>query len=114
MVDVLTDPKIWLLISVMSVVGAFARLANYYLGLRGRDTIESIYPRVKPETWDRVLLSYQHLSRLPLLLASIPIIGTVLTIGAGMAGIEWRHTGIIQSLRRTIHCQRATRHLGRL
>lgn len=88
MVDVLTDPKIWLLILVLSVVGAFARLANYYLGLRGRDTIETIYPRIKPQTWSRVLRFYGKFSTLPLLLASIPFIGTVLTVGAGMAGVS--------------------------
>lgn len=87
MVDVLTNPQIWLLILVLSVLGAFARLANYYLGLRGKDAIESIYPRIKPETWDRVLRSYQRLGKLPLLLSSIPFIGTVLTMGAGMAGV---------------------------
>ncbi len=88
MVEVLTDPQIWLLILVMSVLGAFTRLANYYAGLRGKDTIESIYPRIKPETWVRVMLSYTRLRYLPLLLASIPIIGTLLTIGAGMAGVS--------------------------
>ncbi|MGB3715206.1 MAG: hypothetical protein WA996_12320 [Candidatus Promineifilaceae bacterium] len=87
MVDVLTNPQIWLLILVLSVLGAFTRLANYYLGQRGKDTIESIYPRIKPETWDRVLLSYKRLGNLPLLVASIPFIGSVLTIGAGMAGV---------------------------
>jgi membrane protein YqaA with SNARE-associated domain len=87
MLDVLTNPQMWLLVLVLSILGSFARLANYYAGQRGKDTIESIYPRIKPETWDRVLLSYKRLSYLPLLLASIPIVGTLLTVGAGMAGV---------------------------
>ncbi len=87
MLDVLKNPQMWLLVLVLSILGSFARLANYYAGQRGKDTIESIYPRIKPETWDRVMLSYTRLRYLPLLLASIPIIGTLLTIGAGMAGV---------------------------
>jgi membrane protein YqaA with SNARE-associated domain len=87
MIDVLTDPKIWLLILFLSFVGALARLANYYAGQRGKETIESIYPRIKPETWERVITSYRRLGPLPLLVASIPIIGTVLTLGAGMSGV---------------------------
>ena len=88
MVEVLANPQIWLLILVTSVLGAFTRLANYYLGQRGKDTIESIYPRIKPETWNRVLRSYEHLGSLPLLMASIPFIGSLLTIGAGMAEVS--------------------------
>jgi membrane protein YqaA with SNARE-associated domain len=34
-----------------------------------------------------VITSYQRLGPLPLLVASIPIIGTVLTLGAGMSGV---------------------------
>lgn len=49
--------------------------------------IVSLYPKIIPETWERVLNWYRHLGPLPLIIASIPVIGTVLTIGAGIAGI---------------------------
>ena len=88
MVDLLSDPKIWLLIVGASILGAFARLANYYAGLRGKDVIEKIYPQIEPERWERILRLYERLGRLPLLISSIPIIGTLLTVGAGMAGIS--------------------------
>jgi membrane protein YqaA with SNARE-associated domain len=88
MIEVLSDPQIWFLILVISLIGAIARLANYSLGLHGKDKIESLYPKIKPETWDRLLISYERLGILPLLVSSIPIIGTLLTIGAGMAGIN--------------------------
>ena len=87
MIDVLTDPKIWLFVLVLSVLGSLARLPNYYAGFRGKDAIESLYPRIKPETWERTLAWYQRLGPLPLLVASIPLVGTVLTIAAGMAGV---------------------------
>lgn len=87
MIDVLLDPQIWLVILVISVLGALARLTNYYAGLRGKDTIITLYPRIKPETWKRVLKAYKNLGPLPLLGAGISIIGTFLTIAAGMAGI---------------------------
>ena len=60
MLDVLTNPQMWLLALVLSILGSFARLANYYAGQRGKNTIESIYPRITQETWDRVLLSYKR------------------------------------------------------
>ncbi len=88
MIDVLTDPQIWLLILTISALGALARLPNYYAGLRGKEMITTLYPRIKPETWERVLNTYKRLGPLPLLIASIPIIGTLLTISAGMAGIN--------------------------
>ncbi|HSG17840.1 MAG TPA: hypothetical protein VLE70_16165 [Anaerolineae bacterium] len=88
MLDLLSDPKIWLLVFGASTLGAFARLANYYAGLHGKDVIESIYPQIEPERWERILRLYQRFGRLPLLIASIPIVGTLLTVGAGMAGIS--------------------------
>ena len=87
MIDVLTDPQIWLVILVISALGSLARLANFYVGQRGKERIQTLYIQIKPETWENVLGSYQRLGPLPLLVASIPIIGTLLTIGAGMAGI---------------------------
>jgi membrane protein YqaA with SNARE-associated domain len=88
MIDLLTDPRIWLLIIGTSILGAFARLANYYAGLRGKEVIEKIYPQIQPERWERILRTYDALGHLPLLISSIPIIGTLLTVGAGMAGIS--------------------------
>ena len=88
MIDVLTDPQIWLLILVISALGSLARLANFYAGQRGKEKIEAVYTKIKPETWENVLGYYRRMGPLPLLVASIPFIGTVLTIGAGMAGIS--------------------------
>lgn len=87
MIDLLLDPKIWLLIVGASILGSFARLANYYAGLRGKDVIEQLYPQIAPERWERILQLYERLGHLPLLISSIPIIGTLLTVGAGMTGI---------------------------
>jgi membrane protein YqaA with SNARE-associated domain len=87
MIDVLTDPQIWLVILVISGLGSLARLANFYAGQRGKDKIEAVYKPIKPQTWENVLGYYRRMGPLPLLVASIPFVGTVLTIGAGMAGI---------------------------
>ena len=87
MIDVLTDPEIWLVILAISALGSLARLANFYAGQQGKEKIEAVYTRIKPETWENALGYYRRLGSLPLLVSSIPLIGTVLTIGAGMAGI---------------------------
>ena len=88
LLELMANPQLWLLIVVLSLVGSLARLPNYYGGLRGKETIETLYPRIKPETWEQVLDWYRRLGPLPLLVSSIPFIGTVLTIAAGMAGIK--------------------------
>lgn len=87
MSKLLTTPELWLLLVLASIIGSFARLPNYYAGRRGKDVIESIYPRIKPETWEKVIVWYRNLGPIPLLVASIPIIGSVLTVGAGMANV---------------------------
>jgi len=88
MIDLLSDPKIWLVVLILSVWGSVARLPNYYLGNRGKEQIETLYPRIKPEMWQRALGSYERLGPLPLLISSIPILGSFLTVAAGMAGIR--------------------------
>lgn len=47
MIDLHSDPKIWLLTIGASVLGVFARLANYYAGVHGKEVIENIYPQTK-------------------------------------------------------------------
>ena len=42
MIDVLTDPQVWLYVLGLSVLGSLARLPNYYAGFRGKDAIESL------------------------------------------------------------------------
>ena len=88
MIDYLTDPKLWLLIIILGIWGAVARLPNYYGGQLGRKKIEEAYPRIKPESWDRAQDFFDRLGPIPLLFASIPLLGSILTIAAGMAGIE--------------------------
>ena len=87
MIDLLSQPELWLLIVVFSIIGSFARLPNYYAGLRSKEVIESIYPRIQPETWEKVIVWYRNLGPIPLLVASIPLIGSLLTVGAGMAKV---------------------------
>ena len=87
MIDLLSQPELWLLIVIFSIIGSFARLPNYYAGLRGKEILESIYPRIKPETWEKVIVWYRNLGPIPLLVASIPFIGSLLTVGAGMANV---------------------------
>ena len=39
MIEVLTDPEIWLFLLAISALGALARLTNYYAGQRGKERI---------------------------------------------------------------------------
>ena len=38
--EYLTNPQLWPLIIVLRLVGSFARLPNYYGGLRGKEMIK--------------------------------------------------------------------------
>ena len=69
MIEVLTDPEIWLFILVISALGSLARLANFYAGQRGKEKIEEVYTQIKTETWENVLGSYRRVGPLPLLAA---------------------------------------------
>lgn len=88
MLELLSNPQLWLLIIVLSIIGSFTRLPNYYAGLRGKDVITSLYPRIEATTWEKVAAWYQKLGPIPLLVASIPIIGSLLTVGAGIANVD--------------------------
>ena len=55
MIDVLTDPQIWLVVLVISALGSLARLVNFYAGQQGKEKIGMVFTQIKPETWEKVL-----------------------------------------------------------
>jgi membrane protein YqaA with SNARE-associated domain len=86
--DLLTDPRAWLAVLGLSVVGIGVSLGAYQGGRRGRPAVQERLSSIGPERWDQVQGYYDRWGAGILLLSSIPGLATVLTVGAGMFGIR--------------------------
>ena len=87
MLQLLLDVETWLVIIILSFLGSFGRVVKYQLGKQGKDTIVKTLPRIGPERWEQVGAWHRRFGPLVLLVASLPIVGTLVSVGAGMEGI---------------------------
>jgi membrane protein YqaA with SNARE-associated domain len=83
LVRMLINPGPWLLVIIVSAVGATGNLALYYLGRSGTDAVFERFPQLEGERWKRVGAYYQRHGARLLIFSAIPGLGTVLTTGAG-------------------------------
>jgi membrane protein YqaA with SNARE-associated domain len=81
--ELLLDPKAWLIVVAFSVLGSIGNLALYQVGKRGVDAIRERFPQIKPEQWQRVKKLYDDFGSWILLLSGVPLLGSLLTTGAG-------------------------------
>jgi membrane protein YqaA with SNARE-associated domain len=86
--DLLTDPRAWLAVLGLSVVGIGISLGAYQAGRRGKSTVRERFSSISPDRWDQVQGYYDRWGSGILLMSSIPGLATVLTVGAGMFGIR--------------------------
>jgi membrane protein YqaA with SNARE-associated domain len=84
----LLDPALWLVVGVLSVLGALGNLALYYLGQRGTEAVFERFPGLEGERWERIGAYYQRYGPKLLILSAVPGLGTVLTTGAGAFNIN--------------------------
>lgn len=82
------EVKLWLLVLGLSILGAVATLAYYYLGKKGYEAVLKRFPQIKREQWDRVHSLYERYGSILLVLSSIPIFGILFTTAAGALGIR--------------------------
>ncbi len=91
---------------LISGLGVGAALIPYYLGKRGIEAVLERFPRLEQERLERVEDLYaEHGSGL-LFFSFIPMLGVLLTAGAGVAGVQ-RFTFVVwvlvgRTLRNTI------------
>ena len=87
--NLLADLRIWGAVALISVLGVGAALLPYYAGKRGIDAVLTRFPRLRQERleWAEALYR-QHGSGL-LFLSFIPMLGVLLTAGAGVVGIQF-------------------------
>ena len=86
--DLLLEPVAWLLVVLVSLLGALSELAFYKLGQEGIDAVTSRLPRIKPEQWDRARELIQKRGSWTLLLSGVPGLGMVLVTAAGAFGVR--------------------------
>ena len=80
--------RIWLTILAASTFGASLGLINYLAAKKGLPEIQKKFPQLDQKKLNRVDWLYQRWGARVLLLSSVPVLGTVLTLGAGMYGVQ--------------------------
>lgn len=86
--NLLTNPLIWLLVLVLSVAGVATALVPYYVGKRGIEAVVARFPRIEEERLQRVDGLYREHGSGLLFFSFVPMLGVLLTAGAGVVGVE--------------------------
>ena len=86
--DLLTDPRAWLAVLGLSVVGIAISTGAYRAGRRGKTAVRERFSQISETRWAQVQGWYDRWGSGLLLLSAIPGLATVLTVGAGMFGIK--------------------------
>ena len=83
----LTNPTLWLVVLALTIVGVADRLVFYYAGKRGGQNALDKVHGYSPERVDQLHSLYERWGSLLFLIASIPVIGSSMTVLCGMKGI---------------------------
>ncbi len=86
--ELLLEPRAWLLVVLFSLLGVVGNLALYRLGKGGIETVRSRFPRIKPEQWERAQDLYEKHGSWILVISGVPIMGRILTTAAGAFGVH--------------------------
>ena len=80
----LTDPKLWLMVLIISLVGVLTKLVYYRIGKQGSDAVMEHVPNMTPDKWVGVEERYQVYGSRALLLTSVPGLGSAIAAAAGI------------------------------
>jgi membrane protein DedA with SNARE-associated domain len=83
----LTDLRLWLIVLAVSAFGVADKLVYYYAGQRGGNSALNKIPGYTPERAEKLHQLYARWGAFLLLLASIPMIGSALTVLGGVGGV---------------------------
>jgi membrane protein DedA with SNARE-associated domain len=83
MLDQLSDPRTWLLVLVISIVGVISKSIYYFIGREGKDKALEKTDKISPERWDELAERYEKGGSKTLIFGSIPVVGPVLAAIAG-------------------------------
>jgi membrane protein YqaA with SNARE-associated domain len=82
--DLLVEPRAWLLVAVVTLVGTATNLVLYKLGKEGAEVVLERFPRIDPERLHRAQDLVATRGSWVLLLSGIPWLGAVLVTSAGI------------------------------
>jgi membrane protein DedA with SNARE-associated domain len=86
--DQLSDPRLWSIIILLSLIGVVSKLVYYQVGKSGSQAVAKRVPQVTPERLGQISGWFdKHGSRV-LAISSVPGIGSALAAVAGIAGIR--------------------------
>ena len=86
--NLLTDLRSWGAVALISVLGVGTALVPYYAGKRGIESVLRRFPRLRQERLERAEALYREHGSGLLFLSFIPMLGMLLTAGAGVAGVQ--------------------------
>jgi membrane protein DedA with SNARE-associated domain len=90
----LTDLRLWFIVLAVSAFGVADKLVYYYAGKRhGKDALNEIHG-FTPERVEKLHRLYARWGKSLLLLASVPVIGSAMTVLGGVGGVA-RNTFIV-------------------
>lgn len=87
-VDQLSDPNLWTVILLISVIGVFSKLVYYQVGKRGSQAVAERVPQVSRERLGQINGWYQRHGSRVLAISSVPGIGSALAATAGIVGVR--------------------------
>ena len=83
----LTNPTYWLIVLILTAIGLFNKLVYYEAGERGGKTALNKVHGYTPERADKIHKLYDRWGSPLLLLASVPVIGSVVTVLGGVGRV---------------------------
>ena len=87
-IHMLLEPKAWLLVAVVTLVGTASNVILYKLGKEGTEIVLQRFPRIKPERLYRAQELVEERGSWILLLSGIPGLGAVLVTAAGILEVR--------------------------
>ena len=82
------DPKLWLLILLISILGTIPLLTCYAVGRRGTRAVMERFPQITDERWAQTHEIYTKHGTGLVLFTAVPMLGIVLSAAAGAFGIR--------------------------
>ena len=83
----LTNTRLWLVVLAVTAFGLFEKLVYYQAGKRGGSAALNKVHGFTPERADQFNRIFERWGSLLRLLASVPVIGSVMTVISGISGV---------------------------
>ncbi|MEJ2732982.1 MAG: VTT domain-containing protein [Anaerolineae bacterium] len=87
-VSLLADLRVWGVVLLVSVLDTAAALVPYYAGRRGIKAVLDRFPRLRRERLERIQRLYEEHGSGFLFFCFLPMLGVLLSAGAGIAGVQ--------------------------